>query len=239
MDALIDSLPGYRRRFVITPAPGVVRSELEDDFHCMGVELRHDNGVVTAVRPLMARAPWTTCPGAVAALERTFTGHALSAFATRGDKPLNCTHLYDLAQLAAAHALDDRPLTYDMLVSDPIDGRIVAELRRDGETTMRWELEGMTLRAPAELADLSLLELGPWIASLDASTQEAARLLRWASMVAHGRTIPLADQSDARKLARGSCYTFQPETAARAERVGEIRDFSQSGAAPLDRPPFG
>ena len=42
---------------------GEVRSEVEDDYHCMAVVVRHDGRVAQAVEADMIRAPWTTCPG--------------------------------------------------------------------------------------------------------------------------------------------------------------------------------
>ena len=60
----LDQLPGFRRRFRITPRAGSVCSELEDDYHRMSVTLTHDGRTVTDVEPVMERVPWTICPGA-------------------------------------------------------------------------------------------------------------------------------------------------------------------------------
>jgi hypothetical protein len=230
----LDSLPGFRRRLIVTPGPGAVRSALEDDYHCMSVTLRHAGGIATAVEPVMDRAPWTTCPGAVERLVRTFTGVALDAFAKRGEKTANCTHLHDLALLAAAHAQDDLPLVYDILVSDPDDGRRRAELRRDGAAVMGWTLEKWQITEPPALAGLALDRLRPWIDSLEPAQQEAARLLRWGTVLADGRIIPMERQSDASRMPAGNCYTFQPNMVGSAKRVGKIRDFSKGAAHPLD-----
>src|SRR5947209_9060741 len=104
----------------------------------MAVTLRHDGVVITSVTAEQDRAPWTTCPGAVAQVERTFTGVPLVQAASRGEKSANCTHLYDLAQLAAAHAADARPVVFDIFVSDPAAGRRRLELRRDGVVVLDW-----------------------------------------------------------------------------------------------------
>lgn len=229
----LDGSPGFRRRFVVTPRPGWVRAEVEDDYHCMSVTVSHADGVATSVEAVMHRAPWTTCPGAQAKLAQTFTGVALSGFSSRGEKGANCTHLHDLATLAAVHVKGDGPVVYDLLVSDPIAGETRAELRRDGETVLAWTLEGFGVVAPPELAGARLETLKPWLGTLDPGLREAAKLLRWGVMIAHGRSIPLADQSDA-SLMPPNCFTFQPEMAARARRVGVIRDFSLGGASPLD-----
>ena len=229
----LDALPGYRRRFVVTPHAGKVRADLEDDVHCMSVTIHHDAGIATALVPEMDRWPWTTCPGAEAVLRETFTGIALGDFARRGEKVRNCTHLHDLATLAAAHAYDDRPLVYDVLGADPIDGRRDVEVRRDGEPLMRWTIAGHSrLIAPPEVAGQTLTKL-PFIDRLDPPMREAARILRWAAIVATGRMMPLDQQSDATKLPAG-CFSFQPGVREQAVRIGVVRDFSTGDAAPLD-----
>ncbi len=234
----LDRLPGFRRSFRVTATPGWVRSEVEDDYHHMSVTVHHDGAIATALEPVMIRAPWTTCPGAVAELVRTFTGVALAAFAGRGEKPANCTHLHDLALLAAAHAADAAPTRYDILVSDPIEGADGAkvrraEVRRDGATILAWLESGFRLLEPAELAGITLDKMRPWIEKLDPARQEAARLLRWGNMIANGRIIPLENQSDASRMP-ANCYTFQPPRAMQAKRVGVIRDFSTGSAQPFD-----
>jgi hypothetical protein len=231
--ASIDRLPGFRRRFIVTPASNRVSSEVEDDYHCMGVTIHHDGKIATRVEAAMQRAPWTTCPGAVARLEQTFTGVSLESFAARGEKRANCTHLHDLAVLAAAHALDRDPLIYEILVSDPIEGRRQAELRRDDERLLGWVQVGDRIVEPPALAGVSFEQMRSWMDSLDPASQEAARLLRWGTILAHGRIIPWERQSDSSRLPVGNCYTFQPERITQAKRIGVIRDFSQ-GARPLE-----
>lgn len=235
LDQDLDNLPGFRRRFRFTPGAGWVRSEVEDDYHCMSVTVHHRDGIAAKIDAAILRAPWSTCPGAVAQLEQTFSGVALDAFAERGEKRSNCTHLHDLATLGAAHAFDDEPLIYDVLVSDPSDGRRVAELRRNGITVLRLVHMDGRLVEPAEFAGVTLDKLGPWIASLDPHLQEAARILRWGTMLANGRTIPLERQSDASRMPVGNCFTFQPQVRNEAKRIGEIRDFSRGAAQPLEK----
>lgn len=199
----------------------------------MVVTLRHDGKVITGLAATMIRAPWTTCPGAEAVLEQTFAGTALADAARRGIKLANCTHLYDLAVLAANHAADGGPTTYEIAVSDPEAGHVAAELRRNGATLLQWRLNGMGLTAPPALIGRSILELRDWIAALPAAEREAAKLLQWACLLAHGRSLPLERQSDATSMPP-NCYTFQPDRAARAVRVGQVVDFSRGGRQPLE-----
>ena len=226
------SLPGYRRRIRIEPRPGAVAAMLEDDIHCLAVILRHDGERVTAVEPDTARMPWSTCPGAAAKLVETFSGLPLAEVNARRDKKQNCTHLHDLAVLAAAHAHDGEPLEYRISASDPVDGRRVLELTASDGRRLHWEEQDGLLVAPESAKGMPLMVLRDWIAALPAEEQEAVRVLQWASLVAHGRTMPLEEQSNAAALPP-NCYTFQPERAVHADRVGERFDFSEGGHEPL------
>lgn len=200
----------------------------------MSVTLVHDNVTANLVKADLVRAPWSTCPGAVAVCEDTFTGIALAAFAAQKVKASNCTHLYDLALLAAVHALDDAPLVYDVFVSDPVEGIRRARLYRNGEAVLGWADAKYRVIEPAELAGMKLNEMRAWIETLDPVQQEAARILNWVSLIAHGRTIPMDKQSDASRMPP-SCYTFQPEQAARSVRIGGTRDFSAGTEQPLEQ----
>lgn len=224
----IDALPGFRRRILIEPALSRVTAELEDDYHRMAVEIAHEGGIATDVSASMARAPWTTCPGAELQLPGTFTGRPLALFGAVGEREWNCTHLHDLALLAAAHAADATPTVIDILVSDPVDGAKHAELRRNGAVAMRWRIERDRIAAPAPIAGRGLRELRDWIADLDEAAKEAARLLRWGVMLSGGRAIVV--EKDTRQLPQGKCYTFQPDRFAMAERSGAILDLSASSS---------
>jgi hypothetical protein len=230
--------PGYRRRILIEPAQGRVSAELEDDYHRMVVTLLHADGVVTGVESEMKRSPWTGCPGAMERVRDTFTGVTLAGAARRGEKTANCTHLYDLALFAAAHAEDAAPIAYEIHASDTHDrireGARTARLWRDGVLLFDWTLEGMTLTAPAEVAGRTLFELGGFVASLDPAMAEAARVLRWATIVGHGRGMDIPADLPATSFATGSCYNFQPERAdASTRRPGADVDLSAAGMEPM------
>ncbi|UVO52675.1 DUF2889 domain-containing protein [Sphingomonas sp. SUN039] len=224
---------GFRRRFRITPRADSVTAAVEDDFHCMAVTLAHDGTTIASVDAVMDRWPWTTCPGATTELAKTFTGTALAEVARRGLKNSNCTHLYDLAVFAAAHAREADATIYDVFVGDKVAGRKHCEIRRNDAVVLDWAMEHDVLVTPETLAGTHVMQLRDWIASLDPATREAARVLQWASLIAHGRDIPLADQSDATRMPP-NCFTFQPDRAKRAQRTGEIVDFSDSARRPLD-----
>ncbi len=224
--------PAFRRRIVVSARTGVVAAMLEDDIHCLSVTLRHDGTRVRAVEPVFERAPWTTCPGAVAKLIETFANRLLADVTARADKKQNCTHLHDMAVLAAAHAATPGDTQYDLLATDPVSGERVLELRRNGALGLRWIERDGVLVSPDEIAGKTLFTLRDWIGGLAGREQEAARLLQWSSIVAHGRTMPIEHQSRATDMAP-SCYTFQPERAVHAVRNGLRKDFTGSVAEPL------
>lgn len=224
---------GYRRVLRVEPQAASVLAMLEDDLHCMVVRLRHDGETVLAVEPLTDRAPWNICPGAQAVLVETFAGVALSEVTARRNKKQNCTHLHDLAVLAAAHAADDGPLEYQIHASDPEEGQRAMEIWRAGRRLHRWiEREGV-LASPPEIAGLTLLTLRDWISSLEGEEQEAARLLQWGSLVAHGRTMT-REQRRAAVGIQPSCFAFQPERVGSVDFWREPEDFSGEGQRPLE-----
>lgn len=223
----------FRRRILITPMAGQVTAALEDDYHCMAVRLDHDGDIITGVEAEMDRWPWTTCPGAADVVKATFLGARLSDAAGCGHKSANCTHLYDLTLFAAAHAGEGAAITYDVIVTDPEGNRVVSELRRDGVSVLFWEMEDGVLVSPTDIAGTNLFHLRNWIATLPPALQEAARILQWATIIARGRSIPIEAQSDASRLPP-NCYSFQPERAKTATRIGRILDFSTGPGEPLD-----
>jgi len=235
--------PGYRRRIRITPGNfdgerGHATAALEDDMHCMVVRIDHDGSHVTAVHPHTERAPWNVCPAAAQTLVETFTGLPLAAATAPRAKWSNCTHLYDLAALAAAHAGDAAPTVYDIASSDEIDGVVTNEVRRDGVLVHRWTMNGFALLTPPAIAGIELTKLRDWIATLPPAEAEAARLLQWASLVAHGRQMTNWETFAPEEMPP-NCFAFRPEASREhIVRIGIRHDFSRdegaSGIEPLD-----
>ncbi|WP_380780971.1 DUF2889 domain-containing protein [Sphingomonas sp. R86520] len=223
--------PAFHRHVLITPGESAVRTWVEDDYHHMGVTLHHDGATIRGVEAEILRAPWSTCPGAVAQLEATFAGVALGAVATRGEKTINCTHLHDMAVIAAFHAHDATPTRYTIVVSDAVDGIRVAEIARDGIHVLRLVEQSGLIVEPAAALKGTLFQLGGWMALLEPAEREAARLLRWAAIIAHGRAIPMDRQSDATRMP-ATCFTFQEGRKQRAVRIGRIVDFSAGDTLP-------
>ena len=227
------TMPGYRRSVRITSECNAVRAELEDDFHCMEVRVAHDGARVLAVEAHMHRAPWTTCPGAMAQLRETLLGQALRDITPRLEKPRNCTHLHDLAVVAAAHAGEPGVTHYAMAISDPVDGRRFHSITRGGELVHQWEEVDGTFVAPAGLAGLTSRGMRDWIAALPEGERMAARLLQVAAVISSGRTFPW-ERAEAPADMPPVCFTWQPERAKIARRLDPVFEFSRSGRLPLE-----
>jgi hypothetical protein len=101
---------------------------------------------------------------------------------------------------------------------------------------MHWVLEHAKIVEPEEAAGIDLFQMNPWIGTLDEDRKEAARVLRWGTMMAHGRMMSRNYLSDSGRMPLGRCYTFQPQRIANARHIGEVKDFSRSRAQPLDDP---
>jgi hypothetical protein len=230
----------YRRRITVTTlSPGIVHSDLEDDFHHFVITLRHDGTHVVSVDAESQRWPWATCPGAAEPL-RKLAGMPLAdrftAAAQWTDPKQNCTHQYDAACHAITHAANNRERrVYDMEipVSDPVYGATTVRLWVDGELDLVWHLSPAGLDAPAPPFDGAPWKGGfmRWAdATLAPDAAERAIALRRACDIGRGRNmdldgVPVA--SDLSPIMAGVCHTMQPGIVEVAFRhVGSIRDFA-------------
>jgi hypothetical protein len=235
----------YRRRIrLVATEPGVVRAELEDDYHHFRCTLTHADGVITGCEGEAVRHPWTTCPGAMGLL-RSLIGSPLDARSTailgrvRGNE--HCTHLVDLAGLAIAHAYAGRARReYDLTVPDRVGTRSEPVLARDGEVFLHWVVEGATIVDPPPFAGVGVTGgFREFVdRELDVDTAEAAVVLRRGTMISWGRSMQLDDARVAADLGDtmlGSCHTFTVGTAERAERqMRSTWDFTSAPDRLLD-----
>jgi hypothetical protein len=234
----------FRRAFRLVGRPGRVVAEMEDDFHRFRVTLEHDGARATRVVGEAFRYPWTECPGAAAVLSG-LAGMPLTTRPTaageHSDPRANCTHLFDTAALAVAHAAAGRAQRrYDAEVPDRRDGRTRARLRRDGALLLDWEVENTRIVAPEPFAGRGLRG-GAFLrfveSELDPDLGEAALVLRRVCFISAGRARDLDAAPNAgvyMPLASGSCYSFTPGTAERALRVrGTTREFTHRPEALL------
>jgi hypothetical protein len=231
----------YRRRIALAGEGGAVRADLEDDFHRFGLWLTHDGERVTALEAEAGRFPWTTCPEATAAL-RVLEGTPLSTRCTdvarHADPKAQCTHLFDLAGLAVAHAARrGGQLRYDATLPDRRGQRTVALLETDGSPVLRWELDGVRITGPDPWTGQTVMG-GGFLRfcreQSEASLLEPAFVLWRACAISWGRAFDIGGAPGAgsfASLAGGNCFSFQPGVVERARRQGStILDFTDRPA---------
>jgi hypothetical protein len=231
----------YRRRIrVHTAGPGVVVSELEDDFHHFVVTLTHDGEHVLSCKNISHRWPWSTCPDAAEPL-RELAGMPLSRrFTAAGawtDPKQNCTHQFDTACHAITHAASDRETrVYDLEIPrrDLESGETNVRLWVDGEPRLAWKINWSGIDDPPPPFDAAPWRGGfmRWAdATLPEDDAECAIVLRRACDIGMGRGmdldgIPVADRLP--QTMGGICHTMQPGVVEVAFRhVGSIRDFAR------------
>lgn len=233
--------PLFRRSIQLRVRAGAgdavrVRVALEDDFHHFRVELHAQGGMVSAIDAQAPRHPYSLCPSAAQSLQG-LVGTALPRHAHALGKAVDpreqCTHLLDLAGLAAAAAargvLQRR---YDIEVPLRQDGRTQARLSRDGVPLLCWDVLDLAVTGPEPYIGFDLRQgMARWaLAHLPEDEAEAALVLRRCAAISMGKGKPLDGHVHA--LATGRCYAQQPERAPLALRqVGSTLDFTQRAQA--------
>jgi hypothetical protein len=236
--------PTYRRRIRITTAPGKARADIEDDAHRYGVALVHDGARVTAIRGEGLRTPWTLCIEAARLVDR-LVGMPLTsdpaAIYKYTDGTQQCTHAFDVAGLAIAHACRGTARReYDIDVPYPVmepNARKTVTVLRDGTPALQWTVEGGMIIAPEPFAGRNLGEVVRWArrALTDPDDYEAVVVARRATYISGVKTQDLDQRVSAADggQSMGRCWVFQPERAAVSWRIrGNTRDFTSS-AAPM------
>lgn len=228
--------PGFWRRILLEPKPGVIRASLEDDFHCFHLQVIHSDGVIKRLDTIAERIPWSTCSEAGDFLSQQVVGQPLDVVAGL-DPHSHCTHLFELLVVSAAHALDTQITQFDLRVPDRQNGRTAATLSENGRLVLRWEMNDTLIEGPADWAGRDLRQLSRWKHSLSTQAAERATLLRRVVHISGGRnsTNLLVERASDRGPERmGACFTYQMPRAETAFRSPDwIRDFSLPGAEPL------
>ena len=236
--------PGvYRRRIRITTSSGEARADLEDDPHRYAVTVQHDGEQVTGVQGIALRTPWSLCRDAVSVLDR-LVGMPLSpdpqAVFRQTNGRAQCTHLFDLAGLAVAHAARGTARRQYDLDTPCFDTRAPrqARLNVDGQERLVWTLQRTAIVAPQPFAGHDLQTMMPWAKArfVDRDTLEAVIVLRRAVFISGNRIYDLDRMSDAAATGHvsGACYVFQHGVAEHARRqLGSTLDFSDTPHALL------
>jgi len=225
-----------RRRIRLTGEPGRVLGELEDHAHAMRCLIEHDGQAITAVTSEFRRAPLTTCLGAGEPLSEIVgmpIGCDFSTFFQGGRARLNCTHMFDIAWLATAHAVRGETIRdYLVEIPDESDGPVDARLLRDGEVVLRWPIEDGVIAAPPVLAGRHLLRgFTRWaLEHLEGDALEAALVFQKGYFVAGARRyiIPMGPLSALERVRNaGLCHGFGSARIEEAVRLpGTKRDFT-------------
>ncbi len=256
----------FRRRLRWRALPGRVDVELEDSNHgfCLSLHYASDeeskgnkdnkddtdspgNAVrITAIDARPIRHPFTTCPEAVANAQRIvgLSPDDVSSLRERLPQADNCTHLVDMALLAASHALETPQgvwRLYDIAVDDEHEGLTRARILCDGQLIHEWLIRNHHLEAPAEQAGKPVMRgFYAWaVQAFQGMPLEAAQLLQRGYFVAQARRsvyIPI-EQNPAITdgMPHNACYSYNLGAVERAQRIhGSVRDYSAS-ADPLLR----
>ncbi len=234
----------FRRGVRLTGRPGEVFAEVEDPYHGMRCTLRHDGERITDIVGEVVRAPFTTCPEASAPIKKLIGLElALSARDSprRGDPRGNCTHLFDLALLAIAHASRRSEVReYAIEISDENTEPACAKVWLNGQLQHEWRIRSGQLVDPPEIAGRPVLEGFLVFATtlFEGDKLEAARVLQKGYFVAQVRRYDVfslkGQGAESETAMLGSCWSFSDAVVPRAIRVGDNeRDFNSNPEAVL------
>jgi hypothetical protein len=228
----------YRRRLrLVSHSPTHTAGELEDDFHHFRVDIHHDGTMIERADGQFFRGPWTVCaeaPDPLRAIEGRLLTTSSTGIGAYTPARENCTHLFDLAGLAVAHAArGEAERQYDIELTDPAGPARAsrASIWRDGALVIEWRLEHSEIVAPAPWPDAPLRRgfIGWAEANLERDTAEAAIALRRIIDIAIGRGGNLDDvprAADVGPVMMGKCQAFSPAKIELGRRnVGSARHF--------------
>jgi hypothetical protein len=228
----------HRRHELRAVDEHTVVAGIEDDMHRFELTLRHDGAVVTAMEGRAVRWPWAPCvdaAGEIASLAGLPLSTSCTAVGTWADATSQCTHQFDLAGLAVAHAARHvaggaATRSYLAVVPDWREQPFEAWLLRDGVEVLRYRIRGDELLAPPRFAGVSLRgRFIQWCQdNLGDDDAEAALLLRRAAWMSPARHIDLESyEMVADSMVKiGVCYTTQPARLAIGRRNrGSLRDY--------------
>lgn len=228
----------FRRRLHWRATEGLVEVEIEDSNHGFRFRLRHDGSRIVGLSVDPVRYPFTTCPEATHAVER-IVGLPLADVAGLRERlpgSGNCTHMIDMALLAASHAGDSgQECVYDIAVFDERDGVTQARIECNGQLVHAWSIRAHTIEQPSVLAGKPVMRgFYAWATQTFAGMPlEAAQVLQRGYFVAQARryTYEPIEQHPASTdgMPIGACYSYNTGAVERARRIkGSVRDYSKS-----------
>jgi hypothetical protein len=218
----------------------MARAEMGDDVHHFAVTLEHRGGVISSARTETIRAPWSTCAGAELTLAR-LAGKPL-AFPLPFDPPQaryeNCTHMLDLANLAAGRAGEsnfERRYRFEAFLKGPRAAQ--ATLWRDGEQELDWKIGKGIVVSDDEHNGRPLSDLSAWLGSQAIDAAEPISIMRRAIHIAGSRAVDLDAFRTAKEMGSlpATCHTLLPGIIEQAKRnTGTFVDFWAQDRWPLD-----
>lgn len=227
----------YRRATLVTSDVSVVVAEMEDDFHHFRISLTHDGNVVTSIRGESIRFPWSTCGQEAAKKIEDLAGCRLESLYHQlaiESRYAQCTHLFDLVQLAVNHAVEPHcsRLYQSTVTLVPKRGPVQAVILLNGEPLLDWQIDNGAITSPTSYAGARIDALAGWVYSqkLPPELIEANLVLQRAVHVSYGKiyawhSIEWASEQNLPP----TCYTLQSDQASRAARVFDsVRDYTDA-----------
>lgn len=239
------ALAPFRRAIeIICDGDTLASAEVEDDHHHFRVELRAKDGKIVKVDGTAIRNPWTLCPLAANELG-DLVGSPVSrdpaAVLSYANIRHQCTHMFDLAGLAAAALGRGGPAfrRYEIMVAQIEENLWTAELSRNDGYVLKWESKLGEIAKPVDLEGRSLkAPFAEWARQYyDEDGFEAALVLRRAIFVGkfrHKHNLDLRLTAADGSQIIGGCFVMQPERAGLARRnKGATISFPMSAPGPL------
>ncbi len=229
----------YRRCILLCNQAGKTTAELEDNNHAFRILLSHDGEAVTGISAETIRVPVNTCGGAVNLLQ-DLVGARLSASprAIIGytKRRANCTHLYDLAVLAISQAWrGETRRRYDIEIPDEVEGITTSNIRRNGQTALRWTLKNNVIQSPELFRGLNAVQgIRPWLEkNLEGDELEEALTLQQGHFVALTRPYNLNAIGGHRvvedTMMKGVCYAYGPGIIEKGYCLANtVKDFTRT-----------
>jgi hypothetical protein len=222
----------FQRTIILSSRPGRVEGRVEDNVHDFSVAIAHDGVVVQGIIGGAHRVPWTSCPFAVQPLI-ALVGTPLGGGGPKIDQSQQCTHLFDLARLAIAHAARGGERRYDIdVAAESQPGAARARLWRDGVLTLDWRLQDDVVTAGDLFVGHRTSGRAVWPVALEQRPDliEAGLILRRCLFVFRRRRRANADVARASALPHmvGACFSFQPERVEKAVRPEDFVDYPQA-----------
>jgi hypothetical protein len=199
----------------------------------MSVVLTHSGGKIRSIRGTTHQYPWSTCPEATKELAAFIDLDLDDAARLKAiDQHRQCTHLMDLARLAAQQAGRDDRRRYHLAVRriPPFDRDIEAIALVNGRAVLNWIIAEGSVTSPPMFYGLRVEGRAnlPTFCREDPELMEVTMMLIRAVKMFAARekiaALPPHDTPSGGAAALGACFTLQSENIVRAYRASSGKD---------------